>query len=254
MAEFLLFFLGLALGSFLHVLASRYDPERFVLTRETLGGRSYCPGCQKTLTWYELIPLVSFLIQLGKCRSCDAKISWSYFLVELVSGLIVLFAPPLWAAVFLILLLVTLIDIRLQMIPDELSVVLVALGIWITSTSGIETAVWTNHLGAAFGAAAFFGLLMLITRGRGPNGESGMGFGDVKLVFGLGLLFGWPDTLLLVMLAFVVGAIVGLVFIASQSKNMKSALPFGPFLAISAAVVFFFGQSLIDVFLRLLGA
>jgi prepilin signal peptidase PulO-like enzyme (type II secretory pathway) len=247
MAEFLLFFLGLALGSFLHVLASRYDPERFILTRETLGGRSYCPGCRKTLAWYELVPLVSFLIQLGKCRSCGAKISWSYFFVELASGLIVLLAPPLWAAVFLILLLVTLIDIRLQMIPDELSAVLVALGIWITSMSGFGIAVWMDHLGAALGAAAFFALLIAITRGRG------MGWGDVKLVFALGLIFGWLQTLLLVALAFVIGAIVGLALIAIHSKNMKSALPFGPFLALSAAIVFFFGQSLADIYLRLLG-
>jgi prepilin signal peptidase PulO-like enzyme (type II secretory pathway) len=260
MAEFLLFFLGLALGSFLHVLASRYDPKRFILTRETLGGRSYCLGCEKTLAWYELIPLLSFLIQRGSCRSCGAKISWSYFFVELASGLIVVLVPlaalamgaapvlaALWAVTFLILLLITLIDLRLQIIPDELNILLVALGLGMIFLVG-PTASWVTNLAAAFGAALFFVLLIAITRGRG------MGVGDAKFVFALGLLFGWPDTLLLIMLAFIIGAVVGLALIAAKSKNMKSALPFGPFLAFSAAMVFFFGQSIIDGYLRLLGA
>lgn len=260
MAEFLLFFLGLALGSFLHVLASRYDPKRFILTRDTLGGRSYCPGCKKTLTWYELIPLLSFLVQRGHCRSCGAKISWSYFFVELASGLIVTLVPlsalamgaapvlaALWTVAFLVLLLITLIDLRLQIIPDELNILLVALGLGMIFFTGPPMP-WFSHLGAAFGAALFFGLLIAITRGRG------MGVGDAKFVFGLGLVFGWPDTLLLIMLAFIIGAVVGLVLIAAKSKNMKSALPFGPFLALSAAIVFFFGQNIIDGYLRLLGA
>ncbi len=235
----LLFCLGLALGSFLHVLASRYDPERFILTRNTLGGRSYCPGCKKTLVWYELIPLLSFLIQLGRCRSCDVKLGWSYFIVELLCGFIVLFAPPFWAAVFLVLLLLTLIDIRLQMIPDELSVALGALGLGMLVAGG-AAAPWINHFAAAFGAALFFGSLVAITRGRG------MGMGDVKLAFALGLVFGWPNILPLIMLAFIIGAAVGVALIVAKSKNLKSALPFGPFLAVGAAIVFFFGQTLIQ--------
>jgi prepilin signal peptidase PulO-like enzyme (type II secretory pathway) len=235
----LLFCLGLALGSFLHVLASRYDPDRFLLTRQTLGGRSYCPGCKKTLAWYELIPLVSFLIQGARCRSCGAKIGWSYFFVELASGLIVAFAPLPWNLVFLVLLLITLIDIRLQIIPDELTVALIALGLWITAAS-VEPLPWASHLGAAFGAALFFAGLIAITRGKG------MGVGDVKLGFALGVIFGWPAILLLLMLAFIIGAIVGVALIAARSKNLKSAVPFGPFLAIAAAIVFLFGPVIIQ--------
>jgi prepilin signal peptidase PulO-like enzyme (type II secretory pathway) len=237
--QILLFCLGLALGSFLHVLASRYDPERFILTRNTLGGRSYCPNCRKTLAWYELIPLVSFLVQQGRCRSCGAKLEWSYFWVELVSGLIVAFAPLPWTIVFLVLLLITLIDLRLQIIPDELTVVLIALGIGLTAFMG-QPSPWTNHLAAAFGAALFFAGLVAITRGKG------MGIGDVKLGFALGLIFGYPNTLLLVMLAFVIGAVVGIGLIVSGSKGLKSAVPFGPFLAASAAIVFFWGQVIIE--------
>ena len=260
------FILGLALGSFLHVLASRYDPERFILTRHTLGGRSYCPGCKKTLVWYELIPLFSFLIQRGRCRSCGVVIGWSYFCVELASGLIVALVPlttltisaapvlaALWTAAFLILLLITLIDLRLQMIPDELNILLVVLGLGVIIFNA-PPAPWFSHLAAALGAALFFALLIFITRNWGANKEGGMGVGDAKFVFALGLIFGWPDTLLLVMLAFILGAVVGVALIAIKSKNLKSALPFGPFLAVSAAIVFFFGQNIVSGYLRLLGA
>lgn len=237
--QVLLFCLGLALGSFLHVLASRYDEKRFLLTRDTLGGRSYCPHCKKTLAWYELIPLVSFLIQLGRCRNCGAKIGWNYLWVELASGLIVAFAPAPWALVFLILLLISLIDIRLQIIPNELTVALGVVAIGMLALDG-SASIWINHLIAAVGAALFFGGLIAVTRGKG------MGVGDVKLVFALGLLFGWPATLLVVMLAFVIGAAVGVALIVAKAKGMKSALPFGPFLALGAAVVFFFGDVIIQ--------
>lgn len=258
--QVLLFCFGLALGSFLHVLASRYDPERFLLTHQTLGGRSYCPHCKKTLAWYELIPLVSFLIQRARCRSCGAKIGWSYFFVELASGLVVALVPlglplsaaVLWTAVFLALLLMTLIDIRLQMIPHELTIMLVLLGSALLIFNG-SSSLWGNHLGAAFGAALFFYCIIWITKGMGPEGQGGMGGGDATLAFALGLLFGWPDILLLVMLAFVIGAAVGVALIAHRSKNLKSALPFGPFLALGAVIVFFFGQSIVGGYLRLLG-
>ena len=255
MVTALSFLFGLALGSFLHVLVSRYDPERFLLTPATLGGRSYCPHCKRTLAWYELVPLLSFLVQRGRCRACGAKISWSYFGVELACGLLVALVPMglplvpaiLWTAVFLILLLITLIDMRLQIIPDELSAALAILGIGLVLAGGAPFD-WPGHFGAGLGAALFFAALIAITRGKG------MGWGDVKLAFVLGLVFGWPDTLLLVMLAFVIGAAVGVALIIARSKNLKSALPFGPFLALAALIVFFFGQSIIGGYLRLLVA
>jgi prepilin signal peptidase PulO-like enzyme (type II secretory pathway) len=261
----ILFILGLALGSFIHVLASRYDPERSLLTRDTLGGRSHCTNCKKILAWYELIPVASFLIQRGTCRSCGARLGWSYVWVELASGFIVAFVPwqvaamaasysphvlalaALWTSAFLILLLMALIDIRLQIIPDGLTITLAIIGLAVTALAP-QGQSWIYQFGiaiaAAIGAALFFGLLIAITRGRG------MGMGDMKLAFALGLLFSWPEILPLVMLAFVIGAVVGVALIARGSKKMKSAVPFGPFLALAAAAVFFFWQPLLGAYLR----
>lgn len=250
-----LFLLGLAFGSFLHVLASRYDPERFLLNHRTLGGRSHCPHCRRTLRWYELVPLASFAVQRGRCRACGKAIGWSHVWVEVASGLITALVPfaalamgaspaaaALWTFAFLVLLLTTLIDMRLQIIPNELVVALCVPGLAFAAWSGL----WTDHLGAAFGAALFFGALIAATRGRG------MGMGDVKLVFALGLLFGWPDILILVMLAFVIGAVVGVILVARGTKGLKSAVPFGPFLALGAAIVFFFGHAILESWYNLI--
>src|SRR5580704_2783986 len=88
-----LFIFGLAIGSFLNVVALRYDGEHFLFSNKKLGGRSHCPHCKKTLRWFELIPLVSFAIQGGKCRHCKAPIGWQYPLVELISGIIFVAVP-----------------------------------------------------------------------------------------------------------------------------------------------------------------
>jgi prepilin signal peptidase PulO-like enzyme (type II secretory pathway) len=250
----------------LNVLAVRYDPDRFVVTRESVGGRSRCPQCSRTLRWFELVPFVSFLIQRGRCRSCGTRIGLHHPAAELASGLIVAFVPlvagagggwaggTLWTLVFLVLLLLSLIDIRLRLIPDEATALLAALGIIIAflapaaslfggyaSLFGLGGAnVWVNHIAAALAAALLFGALIAVTRGRG------MGLGDLKLAAALGLVFGWPDIVLVVMFAFIIGALFGAGAIAAKRKTMKSAVPFGPFLAIGAALAFFCGSTLVN--------
>lgn len=278
------FFFGLAVGSFLNVLAVRYNPDRFLLTRETLGGRSHCPGCKKRLSWYELVPIVSFVLQRGRCLNCKMKISWIYPLGELLSGLIFLFVPEvvasvsypvpgqlspqviLWILVFLTLQLMTFIDFRLQLVPDEGSVALIILGalsafVYPLHSLGLKAFSFIGHYAYLFGfqntmlgnrlfgvvvGALFFTLLILITRGKG------MGIGDLKLSLGLGLLFGWPDIAVLIGIAFVLGAIVGGALLLLRRKKMKAAVPFVPFLAASAALVFFFGFNLASAYFGLL--
>jgi len=278
MATFLLFLLGAAFGSFLNVIALRYDPEKSLLGNGVLGGRSYCPHCRATLRWFELIPLVSFLIQGGKCRRCRAAISVRYITIEILCGLLVLLVPQrlgmplaslflfthasvviiLWTFVFLTLLLMTLIDMRHMVIPDELNIFLSIIGSALIATGGFdsfaerslvgiyrplfggESRIWQNHIGAALGALAFFVALVLLTRGRG------MGIGDVKLAGALGLVFGWPDAGLSILAAFLFGGVFGLWALGRGKKTMKSAVPFGPFLALGAVFIFFLGENLLQ--------
>jgi leader peptidase (prepilin peptidase)/N-methyltransferase len=288
MNSILLFILGAGFGSFLNVVALRYDPDRFVFHRGIVGGRSRCPHCGKELRWYELLPVLSFVLQAGRCRSCNARLSLQYPVVEILSGLVFVFVPRglndyfslfplsylpltayyllivLWTAALLVLLLASLIDFRLRIIPDELSVLLVILGAaaaflaapywseinasFVKSYSflfGLRESIWLNHLAAAAIGAAFPGFLVLITRGWG------MGLGDVKLGFALGALFGWPEVILVLIFGFIFGSIVGLAAIALGRKTMKSFVPFGPFLAAAAAFVFFWGYEAVDFYFKL---
>ncbi|MEK7193235.1 MAG: prepilin peptidase [Patescibacteria group bacterium] len=281
-----LFILGCSFGSFINVIALRYDPDRFLLNPKVIGGRSHCPQCGKTLRWYELLPLISFLLQFGRCRSCKTKISPRYPTVEVVSGLIFVSVPyrlqflasgglkipesydgavnMLWIAVFLTLLLIFLIDMRTQLIPDEANIFLALLGVvlFIINYSGfdiIQDSFLGSYalllgsgmhiarhyfLGVLFGLG-FFGFLILVTKGRG------MGMGDMKLAGALGILFGFADLAVIVGLSFILGGMFGAATIVLKRKKMKSFLPFGPFLAIGAAVVFFFGFSIIEFYFKL---
>ena len=270
----LLFVFGLAVGSFLDVVASRYDPDKFLLSKKIIGGRSRCVKCGKKLEWLELIPIISFALQAGRCRSCKTKLSLEYPLVEILSGLIFVLVPRafsswtvagLWILVFLTLLLITLIDLRLNLIPDEASIILTILGIFLiiltasrfslaegsflgpyAAMAGLRQNIWLNHLLAAISAGLFFGLLILITRGRG------MGGGDLKLGAALGVVFGWPDTLAILALAFIIGSLFGLGGILRRKKTLKSAMPFGPYLALASVLIFFFGGDLARLYLKLL--
>ena len=265
------------------MVALRYDPERFLFHPKVIGGRSSCPHCRTKLGAHELIPFLSWLWQRGKCRSCSKRIAVRYLLVELSAGFLTLLTPffalkvysltayfpllaGLWTAVFLLLLLITLIDLRLMLIPDEATIIILLLAlaiIWFSPppfalTTGSffgsyapllgysENAI-ANHAWGLLFSAGFFFLLYLLTRGRG------MGFGDVKLAGALGILFGWPDILLLTMLAFVSGSVIGIYFWA-RGARLKKLLPFGPFLAFAAFLLFAYGPELVRVYFSLFGA
>jgi leader peptidase (prepilin peptidase)/N-methyltransferase len=292
----LLFIFGAAFGSFIGVIADRYQPENFLFSRKVLGGRSHCDACGVTLRWFELIPVLSFLVQRGHCRNCSARLSFKYPLVEILSGLIFALVPlkvadiyewlghpglaaakgislsayllpPLWTAAFLVLLLVSIIDLRLSVIPDEANILLGILGVFVIFLSrpdfglaqgsflkayallfGWRNNIWLNHLLAALFAGAFFALIILLSRGRG------MGMGDLKFAVPLGLLFGWPDIILIVGVGFVIGSIYGVWMMVKKKKGLKSLLPFGPFLAVAAAIVFFFGYEVINSYFAIVSS
>jgi prepilin signal peptidase PulO-like enzyme (type II secretory pathway) len=276
-----LFLFGIIIGSFLNVVSLRYDGEHFLLNPRVIGGRSHCPHCGKVLRWFELVPLLSFLAQRGKCRHCGVRLGMQYPTVEFISGMIFVLTPwrlagfstiggvvwpfaILWIGAFLALLLVAIIDIRTGMIPDELNIAIGAFAILlgvVTAATHISvmllgpmsdllriagSALVGQIVGAIFGFA-FFEFLLLVTR------ERGIGMGDVKLSLALGLLFGWPDILPVVGFAFIFGALAGVALIFLRKKTMKATLPFGPFLAFSSAFVFLFGLPVAEWYLRIMG-
>lgn len=277
MTYLILFIFGLTIGSFLNVLALRYDGEHVVGDPKVIGGRSHCPHCHATLRWFELIPVISYIVQGAKCRHCGARIGPQYPIVELLSGIIFALVPwqlagypwilpALWIIALEILLLVAYIDIRLGIVPHELEIVLGVVAIFETifagayldaahqsflgpyaSIFGLYGNIWLSHFAGALFGAGFFGLLVLVTRGKG------MGLGDVKLGLPLGFLFGWPDIIVLYGVAFILGSIVGVLLIIFDRKTGKSAVPFVPFLAASAAFIFFLGFPAIQWYLRIIG-
>jgi prepilin signal peptidase PulO-like enzyme (type II secretory pathway) len=281
-----LFILGLIVGSFLNVVSFRYFPEeKSFLSYKNWFGRSHCQHCHQKLAWFELIPVLSFLIQKGKCWVCHQKLSWQYPIVELASGftfllpfyLISNFQFPitnfqllssiLWILIFLIFLLIWTIDYRLYIIPNELNIALASLGIILISIKdffnqfgefqgsflgsyaalfGLRQNIWLNHFAAALIAAALFGLIIYLSRGRG------MGMGDLKLAAVLGLVFGWPDILLALVFSFLIGGIVSLALVVLKKKNMKSRIPFGPFIILGSLALIFFGQQILDCYFNFL--
>ncbi len=231
------FLLGLAIGSFLNVLIDRLPVGENVLV-----GRSHCDFCKKTLKWYELIPLFSFIIQGGKCRRCHKKLSLQYPLIELITGLgfvffyqvldypiIILFA---YWIIFSSLLVIFVADLKYQIIPDSM-VVAGSIGAAVRLFSQISPIGFIGVLPyvlSAVGALGFFFFLWFITKGRG------MGLGDVKLVFLLGLLLGFPGIIVALYAAFLTGAVVGVILILRGKKSLKGQVPFGPFLIIGTIV------------------
>jgi prepilin signal peptidase PulO-like enzyme (type II secretory pathway) len=281
------FVFGTAMGSFINVVALRFREDRFLFNRGSIGGRSHCPFCQKTLGWYELIPLISFVLQLGRCRSCGRRLSFQYPLVELTGGLLAFsvyyyffmlrwldFFPlhggvvtalycgvtALWCSVFFLFLLMAAIDSREYLIPDEISTFLFVLGcVWVfilwsyetivpysgsflgayASVFNFEPGVLAAHLlGAALGAG-FIALIFFISRGKA------IGFGDVKLMGAIGLLFGFPDIVLLTALSFILGALGSVVLLIRRTKGMKDFVPFAPFIALAAFLVFLAGKEIV---------
>jgi prepilin signal peptidase PulO-like enzyme (type II secretory pathway) len=287
----LLFLFGLAVGSLLNVIALRYNLKNKLLTASVALGRSHCRHCQNQLHWYELIPVVSFLVQGGKCRNCRGRLLIQYPVVEIITGFLFVFIPirladiyhlwnattsgqlPLlltlsiiWAIAISTLILVFLVDLKLFVIPNQMNFLLAFLGVVVIAVQGLNDAfgltqgsflghhalifgfrdnIWINHIFGAVLGLAIFGLIAFIGRGRA------MGWGDVKLIGALGLLFGWPDVLIIMFLSFVIGAIVSIFILVAKKKTMKDVVPFGPFIAISAGIVFFFGVGLMGGYFNL---
>lgn len=242
----LLFLLGLCVGSFCNVLIYRIPKgEEFVKTS------SHCMTCGHNLSWYELIPLVSWLVQGGKCRSCGTKLSAQYPIVEALNGLMWLLTGILfrgdWLTVFLycilwsMLMVLSVIDWRTFTIPNGINLVILILGVIRLVT---DLGNWKLYLIGLVSVSGLFLLLHILTRGQG------LGMGDVKLVGAAGLLLGWPKMILAMLVGSLSGAII-------HSVRMKGGanhkLAFGPYLAAGIWLSTLVGGPLINAYLSLFG-
>jgi prepilin signal peptidase PulO-like enzyme (type II secretory pathway) len=258
-----IFVLGLIIGSFINCLVYRLH-----VGRSFVNGRSFCPHCKKMIAWYDNIPLASFLILRGHCRSCREKISLSYPLVELAVGILFVlvginaapeFSYPVSLALALavlrdwlfaaVLLALFLYDLKYYLVPDVLAVpgaivaLILNLVIYWADPVGSFWFALGRYLLAGVVAGGFFLLLFIISRGRWIGG------GGIRLGFLIGFLTGWPLVLVALFLAYVSGALVGVLLIVLKKKTMESAVPFGAFLAPSAFVTLLYGQSILHFYL-----
>lgn len=237
--ELLVFVLGLCVGSFLNVLIDRLPKGESIWL-----DRSRCDWCKKTLRWFELIPLLSFILQQGRCRRCHKKLSFQYPIVELITGIgFVVIQGQVFDArqglalglIFSSLLVIFVADLKYMIIPDSM----IILGIIGVLIQGRALGELQGSALSGMGAAVFFLVLFLITRGRG------MGLGDVKLAFLLGLWLGFPRIVIAIYLAFLTGALVGVTLILTGKKGMKSKIAFGPFLVLGGSIAYFYSEQIL---------
>jgi len=244
---------GAAVGSFLNVCIGRI-PEGLSI----ISPPSRCPRCGHPIRFYDNIPVVSFLLLGGKCRDCSEKISFRYPLVELLTALFawLLFdlygLTPAFPAAFVFvctLIVISFIDLDHQIIPHILTLggipVFAVLAVLFMGLTVIDA-----FCGIMIGAGVLYFVAVYY---EALTGREGMGGGDVNLLAMLGAFFGWKSILFILLVSSLLGAVVGLVLILFQGRDMKYAVPFGPFLCMAALVYLFFGNSLILLFEALRG-
>jgi leader peptidase (prepilin peptidase)/N-methyltransferase len=237
---------GLIFGSFLNVVAYRLPRGESLATPA-----SRCPGCDTPIKPYDNVPVVSWLLLRGRCRSCGTSIAWRYPLVELTTALLLALTvvivgtnDAVWLGLAFVLLLVpvTVIDLDFRIIPNKLMIIgtVVALAILaLTEPDAIP-----EHLIAAAAAGGF----LLVAAIAYPGG---MGMGDVKLAFVMGLFLG-RDVGVAMLVALLAGSLVGVAIMArkGQAEGRKTAVPFGPFLALGGLVGLYAGDPVIEWYLR----
>ena len=257
---------GLVIGSFLNVVILRLPEGQSISTP-----RSRCPKCKKLISWYDNIPVLSYVLLGGRCRSCKTGISARYPLIETltaaVSALLYLkLGLTIEWAIFLAfsaaLIVLGLIDLDHRILPDPITLNGIWLGVVISvylaqpsplvarlfRTLGVEDAnprviaLTASLLGAIVGGGLLWGVAEAYLRLRGIEG---MGFGDVKMMAMVGSFLGAPQALLTIMLGSLFGSVIGLIFIRFANKTREYELPFGTFLSFAAIIAVLYGEEMV---------
>ncbi len=249
---------GLIVGSFLNVLVDRGARN------EAIRGRSYCESCKKTLSVKELIPVLSYLIQKGRCRTCGAVLSLQYPLVEAGTGIIFgiiswKLAPQISLDFFSLLavtaafaatsaaIIIFVHDIRWHVIPDGALITMGLAGILFSllriMASPLGWKIFFYDVATAITLSLFIFSLWFLSHGRW------IGFGDVKLVLATSLLVGFPQSIPAFVLSFWTGGLIGLMLIFLKKRGLRDEIPFGPFILLGAALSLFVPKSIIPFFI-----
>ena len=237
---------GAIVGSFLNVCIYRL-PRR----ESVAWPGSHCPACTHPIAWYDNIPVVSYLVLLGRCRSCANKIPWRYPMVEVLNaagyvGLYWFFGPQ-WATVaysvlYSALLVVAATDLTHKIIPNVITFPGIFLGL-VSAATILPLGLLNGVLGLLVG-----GGLLWILAWASPYlfGKEGMGGGDIKLLAMIGAFLGWKPALMTIMVGSLLGSIVGITLIGARVIKREDYIPFGPFLVCGAVVALFFGEPIVD--------
>jgi leader peptidase (prepilin peptidase) / N-methyltransferase len=235
--------LGLVVGSFLNVVIYRL-PRKESLVRPA----SHCPSCGNPVRWHDNVPVLGWMMLRGKCRDCGQRISVRYPLVEAITGIAFLLCflrfgvdwPLLVAWTFVAAAVaVAFIDYDHRIIPDK--IVLPGLLIGLIASIAINPQDWWKYLAASAGAAVFMFVLAMIW-------ANGMGPGDIKMAAFMGAVLG-SGVIIALFTAFFVGAVAGVILMATHKRTRKDSIPFGPYLAIGAVLGVFVGQTLLHSYL-----
>lgn len=243
----LLFLYGLLLGSFFNVVGLRIP-----LKNSIISPRSACPTCGHQLRPYELIPVISYILQKGKCRGCQSRISPIYPVFELLTGILFATAPlfigwsgELVVALTLISMFMIIIvsDINYMLIPDKIL-------IWFAGIFLLERIFWplTPWWDSLLGAGTGFLLLLIIAL----VSKGGMGGGDIKLYALLGLVLGFKLVLLSFFISTLFGAVIGSLALVFKIVKRKQPIPFGPFIAAGTLTAYYWGSDLFELYLQFL--
>lgn len=246
----LIFTLGIIIGSFLNVCIYRIPKNESIVYPP-----SHCSDCSHPLKWYDLIPLLSYLSLKGKCRYCGGVISPQYPFVEFLNGIIYIinfyyFGLSLdfvfYSIILSILIVISFIDYKHQIIPDGLILLIFIFGIihkmllYFVYKENIY--LFDSFVGFAV-AFIIFLLIAIVSKGA-------MGGGDIKLIASLGFILGLKRIVLNILLSFIIGAVLSIVLLITGKKGRKDPIPFGPFINISFMATLLFGHNIINFYIR----
>jgi len=236
-------------GSFANVCIYRLPENKNVIT-----GRSSCPNCKNKIPWYDNIPLLSFILLMGKCRLCKKPIDLQYFIVELISAISFVsiyyfFGLTLTALLLLILsiffIIIFFIDLKHFIIPNELTFPLMIIGFIKSFDPNLNQTIFPNYINSLIGGLVGYSIIWLIIFiYKKIRNKEGMGLGDAKLLAVVGFWFGWVSIPFVIFISSVVALILVVPSLINQSRKMSSEIPFGPYIIIGCILYVSFSNQI----------